>query len=67
MADRGVHGIAVKEFQSDSDDFDEWISLFEAGVNIAHRPVDEAAKHALYKEWIPFKIRQTWQNHLQEH
>ena len=56
MGDRTVSQIAVERFQSDTDDFDEWVGIFQTAVNLAHNPADEAAKHELYKQWLPIKL-----------
>ena len=55
MAERLVNSIAVERYSADSDDFDSWVEMFEAAIELAHNPADDA-KEGLFKKWLPLKL-----------
>ena len=55
MAERLVNSIAVERYSADSDDFDSWVEMFEAAIELAHNPAEDA-KQGLFKKWLPLKL-----------
>ena len=49
MAERSVNSIAVDRYRADCEDFDSWVEMFEAAIELAHNPADDA-KEGLFKK-----------------
>ena len=54
--ERATSDINVPSFDSLSDDFEEWVELFEKAVMLATNVRDDDSLHFLYKEWLPLKL-----------
>ena len=48
--------LPVERFNSETEDFNQWVELLECAVGIAHNPTSDAAKHALCIQWLPIKL-----------
>ena len=48
--------IPINNFNSEEDDFSEWIILFESAVELATDVTDEAQKLKLFEMWLPLKL-----------
>ena len=46
--EKAASSISVKDFDSNTDDFDEWIELFEESVVLATNPQTMARRHELF-------------------
>ena len=55
MAERSVNSIAVDRYRADCEDFDSWVEMFEAAIELAHNPAEDA-KEGLFKKWLPLKL-----------
>ena len=54
--EKAASSISVKDFDSNTDDFDEWIELFEDSVVLATNPQTTARRHELYLKWLKQKL-----------
>ena len=54
--EKAASGISIADFNSNKDDFDEWIELFEASVELATNPQTNDRKHALFLKWLTIKL-----------
>ena len=54
--EKAASSINIKDFKADTDDFEEWVELFEKAVKLATNVRDEATLHYLYIEWLPLKL-----------
>ena len=54
--EKAASSISVKDFDSNTDDFDEWIELFEDSVVLATNPQTLARRHELYLQWLKQKL-----------
>ena len=54
--EKAASGISIADFNSSKDDFDEWIELFEASVELATTPQTNDRKHALFLKWLTIKL-----------
>ena len=52
----GTSDIGVEHFKSGVDDFEEYVELFEAAVNLATRATSDAEKQQAYWEWLPLRL-----------
>ena len=48
--------INCKDFRSDVDDFEQWVTKFERAVKLATNVRDDDQLAYLYKEWLPLKL-----------
>ena len=67
--EKAASSINCKDFDSKYDDFERWISKFEKAVMLASglrsTEADEAATlMLLYKQWLPLKLDETANSHL---
>ena len=53
--EQATHSIPVGCFQSEIDNFDDWIKLFEDAVELATNAPNER-KETLFKKWLPLKL-----------
>ena len=60
-----AHSINIKEFTSRHDDFERWVKRFEKAVKLSTTRRDDATLHYLYKEWLPLKLDDLANNHLE--
>ena len=56
MTERATSSIGCDKFDSEVDDFDDWVGLFERAVKLATNGTDLPK---LYKEWLPLKLDRT--------
>ena len=56
MTERATSSIGCDKFDSEVDDFDDWVGLFERAVKLATNGTDLPK---LYKEWLPLKLDKT--------
>ena len=54
--DEPTSSIPIKTFNPDTNDFQEWISLFEDAVVLATNVKKEARKKELFKTWLPLVL-----------
>ena len=54
--DEPTSSIPVNAFNPETDDFQEWISLFEDAVVLATNVRNEARKKELFKTWLPLVL-----------
>ena len=54
--DEPTSSIPVNAFNPETDDFQEWISLFEDAVVLATNVKNEARKKELFKTWLPLVL-----------
>ena len=54
--DEPTSSIPVDAFNPETDDFQEWISLFEDAVVLATNVKNEARKKELFKTWLPLVL-----------
>ena len=54
--ERATSNINVSSYDSLTDDFEEWVELFEKAVMLATNVRDDDSLHFLYKEWLPLKL-----------
>ena len=53
---QNFHGLAVRDFKSQSDDFSVWVKMFEDSVKLANKDANEAEREDLCIQWLPFKL-----------
>ena len=53
---RPANSLAIDKFQTDKDDFNEWVGLLESAVRVAHNTNDAVELQTLYKTWLPLKL-----------
>ena len=53
--EQATHSIPVATFQSEVDNFDDWIELFEGAVELATNAPNDR-KESLFKKWLPLKL-----------
>ena len=53
---KAASSINCKDFCSDSDDFEQWVTKFERAVKLATNVRDDNQLYYLYKEWLPLKL-----------
>ena len=63
--DEDSTNININTFNSRKDDFETWVNLFERAVNLSTNDRDENNLHYLYKEWLPLKLDDAAQAHLE--
>jgi len=56
LRERAAHTIAIDKFVSGTDDFEEWVSLFEDAVDLGTNAQGADRKKVLYLKWLPFKL-----------
>ena len=56
LRERAAHTIAIDKFVSGTDDFEEWVSLFEDAVDLGTNAQGVERKKVLYLKWLPFKL-----------
>ena len=54
--ERGASSIPCQDYDSNQDDFDSWILIFENAVNVATNAQTHARQQVLYKQWLPLKL-----------
>ena len=54
--DEPTSSIPVDAFNPETDDFQEWIALFEDAVVLATNVKNEARKKELFKTWLPLVL-----------
>ena len=54
--EKAASSINVRDFKTDTDDFEEWVALFEKAVKLATNVRDAPSLHYLYIEWLPLKL-----------
>ena len=52
MGDKSVNRLAIDKFDSDKDNFSEWVELFEDAVKLAHSVTEAADLNRLCLTWI---------------
>ena len=59
-----IHSIPVEKFKSDTDDFESWIELFEAAIEIAYNGATDAERRNAARRWLPLKLDDKARNTL---
>ena len=54
--EKPASSINCKDFRSDIDDFEQWVTKFERAVKLATNVRDNDQLYYLYKEWLPLKL-----------
>ncbi len=56
MGDRAINSIPVKDFRSDTDNFDTWVELLEEAVKISYRGATPEDLLEAKKTWLKLKL-----------
>ena len=56
MAESMPYQLAVGNFQTDQDDFKDWVGLFEAAIELAYPSANAEARKGYCLRWLPLKL-----------
>ena len=56
MQEKPTANVHIDKFDANSDDFEEWVLLFETAVQLATNVTSQGTLYGLYKKWLPLKI-----------
>ena len=64
--EKPASSINCRDFNSETQDFDRWVSKFEKAVKLATNVRDDITLHYLYKEWLPLKLDDLASTYLEQ-